>query len=211
MANLPIPAPAAPSVAPAAAGAGHVAGVTHQANSAVAAMTAAVNTLTATTATLLTTGSLTDHVFIFLQLRPRSPTSSPPRTAVQQAHANVINAFALLGPLLAPPTGFTSAPPQYQAQPQQSHQHQGHATTGPWIAGVTFSVVPTAPLTAVPDSGERWFAITRGRYVGLTTNSAVSLAAVTGVSTALSGRHASQQQALNHFNAALQNGVVAVI
>jgi hypothetical protein len=71
--------------------------------------------------------------------------------------------------------------------------------------------VPGAQLTAIPDNGEKWFAITRGRYVGLTTNSAISLAAVTGVPGALSDRCSTQTDALQHFNGALALNAVAVL
>ncbi|KAJ7701960.1 hypothetical protein B0H17DRAFT_1242322 [Mycena rosella] len=60
--------------------------------------------------------------------------------------------------------------------------------TGPWIAGTLYGVVPTAPLTAVPSSNKKWFAITHGKYVGLTKNSAISLNAVNGISSVLSDR-----------------------
>ncbi|KAJ7017741.1 hypothetical protein C8F04DRAFT_1278923 [Mycena alexandri] len=82
--------------------------------------------------------------------------------------------------------------------------------TAPWIAGNLYGVVPQAPLTAIPDRNEKWFAITRGRYVGLTTNSAVSLNAVAGVPSGLSDRCASQAEALQHFNVALAAHAVAI-
>jgi hypothetical protein len=101
-------------------------------------------------------------------------------------------------------------PPQPAAvvQPQSGTLIQGH---GPWVAGILFTVIPRTALAAVADNGEKWFAITRGKYVGLTKNSAISLNAVTGVSTGLSEKFSSQADALNHFNAALVTGAVAVI
>jgi hypothetical protein len=47
--------------------------------------------------------------------------------------------------------------------------------------------------------------------VGLTTNSAISLAAVTGVPGALSDRCSTQTDALQHFNGALALNAVAVL
>ncbi|KAJ7715979.1 hypothetical protein B0H16DRAFT_1741601 [Mycena metata] len=82
--------------------------------------------------------------------------------------------------------------------------------TAPWIAGNLYGVVPLAPWTAIPDRNERWFAITRGRYVGLTTNSAISVNAVTGVPSGLSTSCASQAEALNHFNVALAADAIAI-
>ncbi|KAJ7115645.1 hypothetical protein C8R43DRAFT_1138100 [Mycena crocata] len=84
-------------------------------------------------------------------------------------------------------------------------------STAPWIAGLLYVVVPASPLTSVTDNNEKWFAITRGKYVGLTKNSAISLNAVSGVTTAISQKHATQREALDHFNAALLTGAVAVI
>ncbi|KAJ7469884.1 hypothetical protein B0H11DRAFT_1920495 [Mycena galericulata] len=83
--------------------------------------------------------------------------------------------------------------------------------SGPWRAGVLYGVVPLYDLEAVPDNGEKWFAITRGRYVGLTKNSAISLHAVTGVSTALSDKLNSQAEALEYFNDALRLNAVRVL
>ncbi|KAJ6518050.1 hypothetical protein C8R47DRAFT_1062604 [Mycena vitilis] len=81
----------------------------------------------------------------------------------------------------------------------------------PWLAGYLFNVVPAAPLSPIPDNGNKWFAITRGKYVGLTKNSAISLNAVTGVSTGLSDKFTTQDDALEHFNAALQSGAIAIL
>lgn len=84
-------------------------------------------------------------------------------------------------------------------------------TAGPWVAGTLYGVIPHAPLTAVPDRNEKWFSITRGKYVGLTTNSAISLNAVTGVPGGLSDRCNTQAEALQHFNDALGVNAVALI
>ncbi|KAJ7455966.1 hypothetical protein B0H11DRAFT_2244309 [Mycena galericulata] len=84
-------------------------------------------------------------------------------------------------------------------------------TTGPWISGNLYSIIPLAPLQAIPDNGEKWFAITRGKYVGLTKNSAISLNAVSGVPGALAEKFSSQSDALEYFNGALTSGAVAVI
>jgi hypothetical protein len=81
----------------------------------------------------------------------------------------------------------------------------------PWIASNLYGVVPLAPLTAVPDHGEKWFAITRGKYVGLTTNFPISLNAVTGVPSSLSDKFTTQGEALQHFNEALGAQAVAIL
>jgi hypothetical protein len=82
---------------------------------------------------------------------------------------------------------------------------------GPWTAGLLYGVIPNGPLTAVPDNGGKWFAITRGKYIGLTQNSAISLNAVTGISTGLSEKFSNQSDALNHFNGAHATASWAVV
>ncbi|KAJ7182626.1 hypothetical protein C8R43DRAFT_940751 [Mycena crocata] len=76
--------------------------------------------------------------------------------------------------------------------------------TGPWVAGEIYGVVPLAPLTLVPDNGpEKWYAITKGKYVGCTPSTAVADGAVTCVSHALRSAYPSQAAAVGAFNAAL--------
>lgn len=83
--------------------------------------------------------------------------------------------------------------------------------TAPWIAGRLFGVVPPVDLTAVPDNNERWFAITSGKYIGLTKNAAISSAAVKGISGALQGNFTSQAEALQYFNEARAAGAVSIV
>jgi hypothetical protein len=75
--------------------------------------------------------------------------------------------------------------------------------TGPWVAGAIYGVVPAGPLAIVPDNGEKWYAITKGRYVGVTNNLAIADAAVTRVSHALRASYSSQVDAVAAFNQAL--------
>ncbi|KAJ7027625.1 hypothetical protein C8F04DRAFT_1266868 [Mycena alexandri] len=69
---------------------------------------------------------------------------------------------------------------------------------------------PTAPLTPIPDHGEKWFAISVALCRPDQQRRGVPRR-VSGVSTALTGKHATQTIALQHFNAALASGAVAVI
>ncbi|KAJ7142162.1 hypothetical protein C8R46DRAFT_1233197 [Mycena filopes] len=112
-------------------------------------------------------------------------------------------------PAAAPPAAAPAlqAPPAPPAATSQGFIH----TAGPWTAGLLYGVVPPSPLTAVPDNGGKWFAITRGKYIGLTQNSAISLNAVTGISTGLSEKFATQTDALAHFNDALHTHALAVV
>lgn len=75
--------------------------------------------------------------------------------------------------------------------------------TGPWIAGEVYGIVPDGPLDMVPDQSERWYAITKGRYVGVTNSVAVADGSVTRVSHALRASYGSQAEAVQAFNNAL--------
>jgi hypothetical protein len=69
--------------------------------------------------------------------------------------------------------------------------------------GVIYGVVPTGPLALVPDNSEKWYAITKGCYVGVTSSTAIADGAVTRVSHALRTGYSSQADAVQAFNAAL--------
>ncbi|KAJ7436812.1 hypothetical protein B0H11DRAFT_1936409 [Mycena galericulata] len=89
----------------------------------------------------------------------------------------------------------------------------GIRMTGPWVAGRLYSVVPTGPLTAVPDNAEKWFAITKGRYIGVTNSAAIADGAVSRVSNSLRAGYGSQSEALQAFNDTLASpfNLVAVV
>ncbi|KAJ7030560.1 hypothetical protein C8F04DRAFT_1263681 [Mycena alexandri] len=127
--------------------------------------------------------------------------------------ANAPAPAAPTAPALMPGGANAPAPaaPTAPAPPLGSAVASLIRSTGPWAAGYLYGVVPLGPLSSVPDNGGKWFAITRGTYVGLTQNSAISLSAVTGVSTALTGKFSNQTDALNHFNGALASHSVAVL
>ncbi|KAJ7154641.1 hypothetical protein C8R46DRAFT_1227473 [Mycena filopes] len=188
--NHPAPAAAGP---PAAAGAG---AAPIDVNGALAALLSAVDALTAQANGLIGI-SMTDMPAALSNLATVA-------NAVHQASNHVSSAVANLPVAAAPgPTAptFTTASPV-----SALIRHNA-----PWTSGFLYTVVPAAPLAAVPDNGGKWFAITRGRYIGLTQNSAVSLSSVSGVSTAMSQKFASQSVALAHFNTALQTGALAVV
>ncbi|KAJ7038542.1 hypothetical protein C8F04DRAFT_1179560 [Mycena alexandri] len=93
------------------------------------------------------------------------------------------------------------APPQ--PSPVTTLASQGLQFTGPWIAGAVYGVVPGGPLTMIPDNGERWYAIARGRYLSVTNSATIADGAVTRVSHGLRISYNSQQDAVNAFNQAL--------
>ncbi|KAJ7608822.1 hypothetical protein DFH06DRAFT_1346657 [Mycena polygramma] len=117
--------------------------------------------------------------------------------AVSQAVADAV----ILSSLAAASAAATAPPATY------SFVH----STGPWVAGRLFSVVPPVDLVGVPDNGEKWYAITKGKYVGLTQNGIYSSNAVLGVSGALHGSYTQQAEALLAFNAARTGNLVVVI
>ncbi|KAJ7839308.1 hypothetical protein B0H13DRAFT_1911328 [Mycena leptocephala] len=193
--------------APAAsvAGAGVPAAIVQQmraVNAALAALTTAVDALNLSASTLVTT-SMND-------MATALDGVSVSADAVQQAHADVHTSFnALLS--MAPSVSFVAAVQAAASAPTNAPAQQFIRTGAPWTAGLLYSVIPAAPLNAVPDNGGKWFAITRGKYIGLTQNSAISLNAVTGVSTGLSEKFGSQADALSHFNGARLTGSLAVV
>ncbi|KAJ7512306.1 hypothetical protein B0H11DRAFT_1898797 [Mycena galericulata] len=134
-------------------------------------------------------------------------------TSVSTALATFLDAAEVVTATVAAIRGVQTALP-VEALPQPAPARSTSAdvhTTGPWVAGKLYGVIPLAPLQPIPDNGGRWYAITRGTYVGLTNNSAVSLNAVTGVPTAITKKYTTQAAALNHFNAALAVHAVAIL
>ncbi|KAJ7684870.1 hypothetical protein DFH06DRAFT_1118539 [Mycena polygramma] len=204
------PAPAAASTAAGAGSPAHV----HQVNAALAALGNAVDDLTFS-ANALVTSPISDMGNAVTAVVAAADV-------VGHAQANLFAAFAIAPTAASSPTGTSpgSVPAPAVAPAPAPVPAPAPATalatavlrsSAPWRAGFLYSVVPYAPLEAVVDNGDKWFAITRGTYVGLTQNSAISLNAVTGVSTGLSEKFTTQAMALAHFNAALASGAIAIL
>ncbi|KAJ7654565.1 hypothetical protein DFH06DRAFT_1329829 [Mycena polygramma] len=90
----------------------------------------------------------------------------------------------------------------------------GLQMSAPWVAGALYGVVPEGPLALVPDRGEKWYAITKGKYIGVTNSGAVADHAVTSVSHSLRVCYDSQSEAVRAFNDALAfpvGGLVAIV
>ncbi|KAJ7271703.1 hypothetical protein C8J57DRAFT_1226283 [Mycena rebaudengoi] len=121
-------------------------------------------------------------------------------TAALQALADALNATNLAGIALSDAVAVALLPPPAPAAPVPVVNPR-YQLVAPWE--------PLAPV--LPDNTDKWYAITRGKYVGLTRNSAVSLAAVSGVSQGLHNHYSSQTDALNAFNEALATFAVEVI
>ncbi|KAJ7829916.1 hypothetical protein B0H13DRAFT_1916205 [Mycena leptocephala] len=84
---------------------------------------------------------------------------------------------------------------------------------GPFLANEVFSIAPSQPLAAVPEDtpAPEWYAITRGRFVGVVDQYALSDAAITGVGASARKSYTTQQLALDAFNKALTWGGVSVV
>ncbi|KAK7028485.1 hypothetical protein R3P38DRAFT_3190081 [Favolaschia claudopus] len=83
---------------------------------------------------------------------------------------------------------------------------------GPYLANEVFSRVPEQALEAIPEEtpAPEWYAITRGRFVGV-VDDALCDYAITGVAHAARKAYDTQEQALTAFNKALTWGGVQVV
>ncbi|KAJ7790914.1 hypothetical protein B0H14DRAFT_3501155 [Mycena olivaceomarginata] len=95
--------------------------------------------------------------------------------------------------------------------------HLGFQTRGPWVAGVLFLVVPTGPLTHIPEDPvpegfePLWYCITRGKHIGVTIHNSLAMAAVVGVSRSSMKSYKAQALAVTAFNEMLQFNLVQVL
>ncbi|KAJ6455646.1 hypothetical protein C8R47DRAFT_1228143 [Mycena vitilis] len=83
---------------------------------------------------------------------------------------------------------------------------------GPFLANQVFSVTPPEPLTAIEEevAAPEWYAITRGRFVGVVDQYALSAVAISGVGHGARKAYTTQGLALDAFNRALEWGGVQV-
>ncbi|KAJ7221988.1 hypothetical protein B0H12DRAFT_1234877 [Mycena haematopus] len=84
--------------------------------------------------------------------------------------------------------------------------------TGPWVANEVYSVTPTGPLSPVAEDvpAPEWYAVTRGRFVGVVDQYALSQVAIAGVGNSARKAYPSQNSAIRAFNQALTWGGVTV-
>ncbi|KAJ7229601.1 hypothetical protein C8J57DRAFT_1251788 [Mycena rebaudengoi] len=87
----------------------------------------------------------------------------------------------------------------------------GIRLSGPWVVGQLYGVVPLGPLAAISHESDKWYAITKGKYVGVTTSTAIADGAVSHVSHALRTVYSTQEEARQAFNSALSLGIGLVI
>ncbi|KAJ7678871.1 hypothetical protein DFH06DRAFT_1120682 [Mycena polygramma] len=119
-------------------------------------LSAAVDTLSGCASSLVATSMLDSqspqsHHIHFLTLLA---SLQPMRFACAQDDVDA--AFKALGPLPSSAQA-APAPPPFVPAPTNTFIR----SMGPWTAGLLYSVIPAAPLTAVPDNGGKWHAITR--------------------------------------------------
>ncbi|KAJ7081099.1 hypothetical protein C8R43DRAFT_1143017 [Mycena crocata] len=83
---------------------------------------------------------------------------------------------------------------------------------GPFLANEVYITVPTAPLEPIEKEvpTPEWYAITRGRFVGVVDEYALTETAISGVAHCARKSYTSQQLAITAFNKALRWGVVQI-
>ncbi|KAJ7079042.1 hypothetical protein C8R43DRAFT_965910 [Mycena crocata] len=83
----------------------------------------------------------------------------------------------------------------------------------PFVANGVYRVTPTEPLVAIdePIPAPEWYAITRGRFVGVVDQYALSAIAISGVAHAVRKSYTTQNLVIDAFNAALRWGGVQVV
>ncbi|KAJ7780804.1 hypothetical protein DFH07DRAFT_765293 [Mycena maculata] len=103
-------------------------------------------------------------------------------------------------------------------QPPSPPPRAGFQTRGPWIAGNLYIVVPTSHLLPIAkdpvaegEDSPLWYAITKGRYIGVTLSNPLALASVVGASGSHMRAYKTQSQALDVFNESLDYRMLAVI
>ncbi|KAJ7618966.1 hypothetical protein DFH06DRAFT_1342279 [Mycena polygramma] len=84
-------------------------------------------------------------------------------------------------------------------------------STGPWVVGSVYNVIPAAHLTGIDEVADKWYAITKGTYVGITKHNNLSSNATIGVSGSQQNGFPLQSDAITAFNTALDGGMVRVI
>ncbi|KAJ7774631.1 hypothetical protein DFH07DRAFT_952343 [Mycena maculata] len=128
---------------------------------------------------------------------PAPPTAAPP------APSDTASTPATTAPALRTPAG-TGLPAPLVALLR---------TAGPYRANEVYSVVPEEPLGPIDEelAAPEWYAITRGRFVGVVDQFALSAVAISGVAHAARKAYTTQGLALDAFNPALIWGSVQVV
>ncbi|KAJ7080883.1 hypothetical protein C8R43DRAFT_1143054 [Mycena crocata] len=130
--------------------------------------------------------------------------------------ATVVTTDAAPAPA-APAIVAPAAPAPVLPAPSVTPTPTGFFTSGPWIAGNLYLVVPTGPLLPIGPledtdvEGPVWYCITKGRYVGITLSNALALSAVVGVRHCCMKSYKTQALALAAFNELRPYGMVNIL
>ncbi|KAJ6542991.1 hypothetical protein B0H19DRAFT_1077014 [Mycena capillaripes] len=147
------------------------------------------------------------------------PATIPVNPVVPSASPAAAAPEAALAPAAPAPAAAAAAVPP--AAPSVRNPSAGlpaplvallRAEDGPFLANEVFSVTPTQPLEAIkePVPAPEWYAITRGRFVGVVDQFALSAVAISGVAHAARKAYTTQGLTLAAFNQALTWGGVQV-
>ncbi|KAJ7173033.1 hypothetical protein C8R43DRAFT_944075 [Mycena crocata] len=182
------PAPAASGTAPAVPVAANVSGGDANTVAAIQLLTAAVASLAQAQVSLSHQSAS--------PLAPASVVDSP-----AEASSSPV-------PVPATITPPASSVPVSPAAPALFHTH------GPWVVKNLYIVVPTSPMMAIvedDEEGKLWYAITRGRFVGITLSSALATNSTTRVPAGTQKSFKTQAGAVAAFNELLGFNMVSVV
>ncbi|KAJ7673340.1 hypothetical protein DFH06DRAFT_1124060 [Mycena polygramma] len=109
-------------------------------------------------------------------------------------------------PVAAPAPGAPGPPPP------SANTAPPLIPNGPFYAGVLYDVVPTSHVTdiGVPDDGEDWYVVLKGKSVGVTQDHPGAMHAVVGVSHNSMKSYKPLSTAIFTFNHALDIGIVEI-
>ncbi|KAJ7711503.1 hypothetical protein B0H16DRAFT_1745116 [Mycena metata] len=138
-----------------------------------------------------------------------APSDAPPSFAVATAPGAAPPSFAAATAAAA--TAAATAPAA-QASAAFPPGVGTHGTIAPFAAGVLFDVVPHLHLhdLTARDNGQPWYAVIRGKKVGITQDHDLAASAVLGVSNNGWKGHKTLAAALANFNHALDLELVEV-
>ncbi|KAJ7867028.1 hypothetical protein B0H13DRAFT_2352116 [Mycena leptocephala] len=144
-----------------------------------------------------------------------APAVAPPTPAPVTPEAVTEPAMSVplmpADPVVAPPAPLVAPAPAALETPI-------FRTTGPWVAGALYIVVPTSTMAAIveeaPPFGDPtpvWYCITKGRFIGITLSNALALSATVGVSGFAMKGYKMQAIAVGVFNQMLGYRMVAIL
>ncbi|KAJ7479911.1 hypothetical protein FB451DRAFT_1395474 [Mycena latifolia] len=115
---------------------------------------------------------------------------------------------ALPAPATLPAAALQAPAPMLPAPPAPSVVLQ---STGPWVAGTLYSVVPPQDLVTIPGhDDELWYTILRGKYIGVVQDHTLALDAMVGISNNAMKSYKTQALAVAAFNAGLGGGLAQI-